>query len=504
MVTLNVVSDSKYYTHLSEDRHGIEYYSEKENIQGFWQGELAQKEGLINEKVTKNDMEKIQHLSRSERLGLDITYSASKSVSLAYSLLGDERIKEAHEKAVKVANEYLEKNLAFTRQGQGGKEEVQASGVAIANFTHFTSREHDPQLHTHSVVINSVIRNSDGKITALEPHRIFENQKMLDQIYKNELARNLKELGYRVEMKDKNGNFEIVGFDQAVIDKFSERKEQVENTLRELKENGKFQNIDENKLRDIARIESRQRKEFLSKEELERLWNEKLQELGITKDEIRQSVEASKESVKELSEKKSFELAKDYIRQAYNIIHENESAFTKEKLFEIALRQSMNDANKNMKVMSVSEIEKAFSQLLKEKEIQKLQNSELYTTQEIKKIERNVIEFVKKTNNTEKALVRDEKEIEQAIKEYEEQKGFQMTQDQRNAVYHIAMSKDKIIGIQGDAGVGKTTSFECIKPLLEKQGYTIRGLAPTGKAAEELQKVGIQSQTVDSFLLIFA
>lgn len=93
MVTLTVVSDGKYYTHLKEDSHGIEYYSEKDSVKGFWQGELAKKEGLIGKEVTEQDMERIKGLSKSERLGLDVTYSASKSVSLAYSLLGDERIK---------------------------------------------------------------------------------------------------------------------------------------------------------------------------------------------------------------------------------------------------------------------------------------------------------------------------------------------------------------------------------------------------------------------------
>lgn len=162
----------------------------------------------------------------------------------------------------------LKKNLAWTRQGQGGREDVQAAGVAIANFTHFTSREHDPQLHTHSVVLNSVIRSSDGKITALEPHAIFEYQKSLDQIYKNELARNLQELGYRIEMKDKNGNFEIVGFSQEVIDKFSERERQVEQVMERLRDDERYKGLSEEKLRDIARMESRQAKEFLSKEEL--------------------------------------------------------------------------------------------------------------------------------------------------------------------------------------------------------------------------------------------
>ncbi|MEJ5226841.1 MobF family relaxase [Thermodesulfovibrio sp.] len=503
MVTLTVVSDSKYYTHLKEDKHGLEYYSEKESVKGFWQGELAAKEGLLGKEVTEQDMERIKGLSNSERLGLDVTYSASKSVSLSYSLLHDERIKEAHEKAVMKANEYLEKNLAWTRYGQGGREDVQAAGVAIANFTHFTSREHDPQLHTHSVILNSVIRSSDGKITALEPRTIFEFQKAVDQIYKNELAKNLQELGYKIEMKDRNGNFEIVGFSQEVLNKFSEREKQVEQALKELKENGKFQGLNENELRDIARIDSRQSKEFLSKEELNQIWNEKLQELGITREDIRQAVEQAKENIKELSEKKQLEAAKDYIRQSYSIIHENESAFTKTELIEVALRQSMNDAVKGEKVMTVFEMEKAFNQLQKEKEIIQVKGTEYFTTQDMQKIEKSVIEFVRKTNGTEKEFVSNKEIIDKAIKDYEQSKGFSMTDDQKKAVYHIAMSRDKVIGIQGDAGVGKTTSFECIKPLLEKEGYTVRGLSPTGKATEELGKVGINSQTVDSFLLQF-
>jgi len=73
-----------------------------------------------------------------------------------------------------------------------------ASAVAIANFDHFVSRSNDPQLHTHSVVLNAVERASDGKITALEPQKIFQYQKSLDQVYKNELVARLQDLGYQV------------------------------------------------------------------------------------------------------------------------------------------------------------------------------------------------------------------------------------------------------------------------------------------------------------------
>ena len=227
MISLAVVNDAGYYHNLSTD-HAVEYYKENQKIEGFWQGILAEKEGLVGKEVTQQDVEKIAKMVQNgERLGLDVTYSAPKSVSIAYAILGDQKIKEAHENAVRVTNEWLEKNLAMTRQGQGGKERVKASGIAVANYTHETSRSHDPQLHTHSVILNAVERSSDGKIRALEPQKIFQYQKALDQVYKNELASRLQELGYSVEMKDKNGNFEIKGIDQNIIDKFSERRDQV-------------------------------------------------------------------------------------------------------------------------------------------------------------------------------------------------------------------------------------------------------------------------------------
>ncbi|MEM7828274.1 MAG: MobF family relaxase, partial [Candidatus Aenigmatarchaeota archaeon] len=233
MVSLSIVKDSKYFTQVNhQSGHGMEYYAQHGIAESWWQGSLAEKEGLSGA-VTEQDVARMTQ--GYERVGLNVTYSAPKSVSLAYSLLGDQRVKEAHEQAVRVANEWLEKHLAETRQGQGGEEKVPASGVAIANFTHYTSRENDPQLHTHSVILNAVERSTDGKLTALEPQKIFEYQKALDQVYKNELARALQEMGYSIHMTDQHGNFEITGFPQQVLDAFSTRREQVLETAERLK-----------------------------------------------------------------------------------------------------------------------------------------------------------------------------------------------------------------------------------------------------------------------------
>jgi len=497
MISLSVVNDAGYYHNLSAD-HAVEYYKENEKVEGFWQGKLAEKEGLTGKEVSKEDVERIAGMVKNgERLGLDITYSAPKSVSITYAILGDNRIKEAHENAVKTANEWLEKNLAETRQGKSGKERIQASGVAIANYTHETSRSHDPQLHTHAVVLNAVIRSSDGQIRALEPQKIFEYQKAIDQVYKNELASRLQELGYTIEMKDKNGNFEIKGIDQNIIDKFSERRDQVNEKMNELQK--EYGNIDENKLRDIARVESRDKKEILSQEQLNQKWNEKLLDLGVTKEDIKQSIESAKTETKEIDKND----VKEYVKQACNIIHENESAFSQERLTETALRLSMSQAGNNEKVITQKEVEIAIQDLQKEKYIINLQNGYM-TTKEMQQIEKEVISYINKTNGTANAIENDKGKIDQAIKEYEQKVGYNMTTDQKQAVHHIMQSQDKVIGIQGDAGTGKTTVFQHVRQEMEKRGYTVRGITPTGKAADVMaNEAGIKTQTVDSFLANF-
>jgi len=497
MISLAIVKDASYFHFLGSEgsKHAMEYFSEKGKIDGFWQGKLAEKEGLIDKEVTQQDVERIAGMVKNgERLGLNITYSAPKSVSIAYAILSDQRIKNAHENAVRVANEYIEKNLAETRQGQGGKERVQASGIAVANYTHETSRSHDPQLHTHAVIINTVERSSDGQIRALEPRKIYQYQKTIDQIYKNELASQLQRLGYSVEMKDMHGNFEIKGISQEVIDKFSERSQQIDNAMEKIK--NEINTNNEYKLRDIAAIESRNKKEFLSQEQLNQKWNEKMNEIGISKEDIKQAIESAKTNAKEIDKND----IKEYVKQACNVIHENESAFSKEKLTETALRLSMSQAGNNEKVITQKEVEKAIEELKKEKYITDLKNGYM-TTKEMQQTEKKIIEYINKTNGTAKAIENDKGKIDQAIKEYEQKVGYQMTNDQRAAVHHILQSQDKVIGIQGDAGTGKTTVFQHIREEMKKRGYEVRGITPTGKAADVMSReAGIKTQTVDSFL----
>src|SRR4030095_6833182 len=88
--------------------------------------------------------------------GWDLTFSAPKSVSLLALVGDDSRVTEAHNQAVTEALRYLEATTARARAKQEGKSTIETTGNwVIARFNHDTSRELDPQLHTHAVVINA-------------------------------------------------------------------------------------------------------------------------------------------------------------------------------------------------------------------------------------------------------------------------------------------------------------------------------------------------------------
>ena len=77
-----------------------------------------------------------------------------------------------------------------------------------------------------------------------------------------------------------------------------------------------------------------------------------------------------------------------------------------------------------------------------------------------------------------------------------------LTNGQKDAVRLILSTKDRVVGVQGYAGSGKTTMLNRARTLLEKKGYEVRGLAPSASAARTLEgEAGIGSETLQRFLM---
>ena len=71
---------------------------------------------------------------------------------------------------------------------------------------------------------------------------------------------------------------------------------------------------------------------------------------------------------------------------------------------------------------------------------------------------------------------------------------------QKSVVEDVLSSPDRIQGIQGFAGSGKTTALTAIRSSAETQGYQVEGLAPTSRASRQLNEAGVHAGTLQGFL----
>ena len=160
------------------------------------------------------------------RPGRDLTFSAPKSVSIAALVGGDDRIVEAHDRAVAATLAWIEKNAAETRMRDpetGNMGRIGGQKIVAATFRHDTSRNLDPQLHSHAVLAN-MVQGEDGKWRSMANEGLYARQKLIGMLYRNELAGGLAGLGYGVEKTHADGRFEIAGVSRDTIEAFSTRR----------------------------------------------------------------------------------------------------------------------------------------------------------------------------------------------------------------------------------------------------------------------------------------
>ena len=97
----------------------------------------------------------------------------------------------------------------------------------------------------------------------------------------------------------------------------------------------------------------------------------------------------------------------------------------------------------------------------------------------------------------------DDSRVSRVISDFEQKKGFELGDGQKAAVALALTTQDRHIGIVGVSGAGKTTSMELIVDQYHSAGYEIIGVAPTSKAAIQLQSAGSDdTRTLASALLM--
>lgn len=544
-----------------------DYYTKGEpgeDVKSEWVGEGAKRLGLTGEVgslafkdlldgvlpdgtqvgTTRNG--KLEHTP-----GWDLTFSAPKSLSVLALVSGDKRLVEAHQKAVATMTKIIEERYLVGRKNRGkdGVSHIKLTDMVGGTFTHSTSRDLDPQLHTHLVVMN-MGRDENGKDLSLYSKGFYRDKMFLGQVYRNELSVLVQRLGYRVDYDQKRGTFEIAGVDKSILDEFSNRRKTI-------KEVADLFGYEGGKGLEKAALRSREAKKNVSRESVVGDWEERLKTLGYTPDQL---INLSKTA--DLNDSRAHDLDPtskeesnnpvskgdpdvvlqtddssathdripgngsgttiedatgenrtsrddgsrntpsppsptiveravhtDYTKIAVEVLSHYESVFTYNDIAAKALKISKGSS-------TLSDVESAMESLIKNKSLLRSEkDASLYTTHAGVRREHYILDLLElgKGKHT-PILAKDKIAIAGSL--------YDFTDGQSRAFKRLLSSNDRLIGVQGYAGVGKTYMAKPAIELAQKAGYVVRGLAPYGTQVEQLEKdTGLESNTLKSHLM---
>jgi len=256
MLTIRAMADGKGYS--SRHLEHSDYYAEGERVVGEWHGRGAELLGLSGP-VDTGDFEALrQGLNPGAREFLrvrrsadrmsadgtkvaqgrslyDFTISAPKSVSVLAIVGGDHRLVDAHRAAVAEALKETEACAASRVRRGGANEDRATANMVLAVYHHDSSRELDPQLHTHAVAANLTFDGTEGRWKALQASDIYERRAYLSEVYRNALAREVRTIGYEIETqrdaRGRDAGFEIRGLPAELLAKFSQRSRQRDSAI---------------------------------------------------------------------------------------------------------------------------------------------------------------------------------------------------------------------------------------------------------------------------------
>ncbi len=442
--------------------------------------------------------------------GIDLTFSAPKSVSILAEVAGDQRLLEAHDEAVKATLRYIEQEYIVTRNRNRAENTVdyeKTASMVAATFKHTTSRALDPFLHTHSVVMNATQR-ADGQWRSIENKPLFIDQKLLGLVYRQNLAVRTSPLGYEIE-HGKDGSWEIRGVPEELIDQYSKRSQAIEGALEGL---GKTRDTATAAEKETATLDTRDRKVHAERGELLERWHNEIggDKLNELKEVIAQS-KANQPTVEKKTEAllERVQLANEAVMWAAEHLGERDTSWSRHKL----LKEASRYAGSRVVLTDVQNaIDAAASDgLLQEKSVRiydKVSQQEVdvrgYTSKAAIVMEDEMLKEEYIGRNRAGSLCSKERATEAIAKAEEKANaaGYEWNSDQKRATEGILTSKNRIIGVQGFAGTAKTTSvLRTVAETAREMGYEVRGLTPTNSAGQSLTDgAGIQSGTIQSFL----
>jgi conjugative relaxase-like TrwC/TraI family protein len=488
------------------------YWKQGDTIQGEWHGKLAEEFGLSGA-VGAEDFARLsqgQHPETGKQLvshrvvheyknadgktvspvehraGWDATFSAPKSVSLTALVGGDDRVRDAHREAVNVALNELER---YTQARIGGNSPAETTGkFAAAKFEHDTARPVDgyaaPQLHTHVVVFNMTERDN-GRMRALQPHALFESQQFATAVYQSHLTYKLRDLGYEIEA-GKSGAPDVKGFTAAYLEASSPRRQQIEEAL------GRS-GFTSPEAAQIAAHNTRDKKVILSPDQITAAHKQIADEFGNQADRVVAEARARGQAQEqERPAKERQQQVREAVTFARDKGFEREAVVDERALYVDALRRGMGE-------MTYPEVRASFEARVSSGEFKQISDDgskagRRFTTAATIKAETEIVQKVQDGQSRAPQIMA----IESAVPLVDSRPHFNAAQ--KRVVEEVLTSYDRVQGLQGRAGSGKTSVLSLMREGAEQNGYSVEGFAPTSRAAKQLRDAGIKADTLQRFI----
>ena len=457
------------------------------------------------------------------RPGRDLTLSAPKSVSLLALVGGDGRVVAAHDKAVKRTLRWVEKHVAETRLRDGKSGGMVRTGgqkMVAATFRHDTSRDLDPQLHTHAVLAN-MLQGADGKWRTMANEKLYASQRLIGAIYRGELAGELRTLGYGIEKTHADGRFEIAGVSRKVVEAFSTRRAAI---VAAMNARGLGDTESNPRLAERAALMTRAHKRDVDQDGLRGHWEKQARALGFDAKALAESAlarggaasaaRAGSEKDRSAAAGSSAEreevwkangaapstgaaqgaasaAAREATAWAVAHLSEREAVFSRTDLLAAALAWEPGE-------VTVADAGRAVGELVRDGTLHAANHpvpGESLTTDRAVADEKETVALMRAGQSRGKAPMR-ARRVDKLLR------NGPLTEGQKAAVKLILSERDRVVGVQGYAGTGKTRMLNRARALLEKSGYELKGLAPSASAAQTLAaEANIETETLQRFLL---
>jgi conjugative relaxase-like TrwC/TraI family protein len=490
------------------------YWSRDQQGHSEWQGRLAEQWGLqgavgsehfarlsegqhphTEEQLVRHQVSRTYEgkfgrevTSAEHRAGWDATFSAPKSVSLTALVGGDDRVREAHRESVRAALQELER---YTQARIGNVHAPETTGKFIAaTFEHDTARPVDgyaaPQLHTHAVIFNMTERENgleNGKqMRALQPHEMFVSQRYATAVYRSELALRLESwatnwsaasmVNQKSEATRRNiWRLPVRGVNRSKT--ISGNKESTEPRRHRSRPT----------IRAIARNCCRLQKSYSGTASWPRSTG------------IRRTASSHRRAKHRQYQMPEPEVrAKQAVTWARDHVFERSAVQDRRAILETALVRGMGET-------TYAQVRQEFERRIEAGEFREVSHvgaGRQYTTAVMVRMEREIVGRMREGNRRDYG---DPMLVSPQMRIATEDRHPELNASQRQAVDEIFLSREKVVGLDGIAGAGKTTTLSVIREGAEAEGYRVEGFAPTSRAAQKLGEAGMETSTLQKHLV---